>query len=116
MVFQNADVVFSYPEQQAIDDGVLCQLVMPDGKKTPWLCSAAVWTNFENNNGNVVDVGRAAMNRFRAMVLDLAGAESARLMDKNETLISDGKWVADTGYWVRRNGMGGWTIMKPSDY
>jgi hypothetical protein len=107
------NVVFSYGDQQAIDDGMIVDItayrVIVNDKPLN-RASASVWAKFGDADPDATEeqhaVCRKAMFDFMASV--------ARLTPDNP----DGYLLtaADNEVWFVENEVGGYTIMYPSDY
>lgn len=104
------EVVYSYTEEQAIEDGVL---VHPYPELWPWLLfTASVHAACESE---VVKGGRTYDQVAKPLAID-AIVEVRRVLKSNPRadLIELEGTVAGT-VWVRPNLKGGLTIMKPED-
>jgi hypothetical protein len=107
------EVIFSYGDQQAIDDGMIVDVsrfgvIVNDQPLNR--ASASIWTKFGDTDPDATDaqhdVCRKSMFEFMASV--------AHLTPDNP----DGYLLtaADGEVWFVRNEVGGYTIMYPSDY
>lgn len=100
-------IIDIYTDEQAIEDGYL----IPFPHHKGWCCTRAVWEELPEEDGE------GKIRHLGALVLD-ASFEVQRVLKINpdEWLISSGPYVEESGYWLARNGLGGFTIMKPEDY
>ena len=101
------EVIYSYSEEQAIEDGILIEYPHKKG----WCCTHTVWEELPEKD----DEGK--MRHLGALITD-AFLETHRVFKINpdEWLISSGRYVEESGFWLARNSLGGITIMKPEDY
>ncbi|MDO8526764.1 MAG: hypothetical protein Q7T03_03640 [Deltaproteobacteria bacterium] len=101
------EVIYSYTEEQAIEDGVLIEYPHKKG----WCCTRTVWEELPEKD----DEGK--MRHLGAIIVD-AFFETRRVFKQkpDEWLVASGRYVKESGYWLARNSLGGITIMKPEDY
>jgi len=105
------EVIYSYTEEQAIEDGVL---VHPYEERFPWVLftesvHAACIQDFNTNDSRTYD------QKALPLIVD-AIREVRRILKANPRadLIELEGTIAGT-VWVRPNSKGGLTIMKPED-
>lgn len=101
-------VISSYTDEDAIEDGVL---VRPFPEKAPKiLFTAAVHAAIE-----AVNDGRTYAQKAIPLILDAARIVGRRVNDRLWTEGLEGN-VTGQDLWIGRNGLGGLTLMFPSDY
>ena len=103
------DVISTYTEDQAIEDGVL---VHPFPNRWPWLLiTASVHADCKAESKK----GRTYDQALVPLLMDAIMAVQKKInRDPQCDLIKLEGTVAGT-VWIRPNGKGGMTVMKPSD-
>ena len=101
--------IYSYTDQQAIDDGVL---VYPFPDKFP----GVLLTSAVHHAIDASDDGRDYAQKAIPLLMDAVMIVNNG--DREERLFTKGLEGNVTGQdlWIGRNGMAGFTIMFPSDY
>jgi hypothetical protein len=101
--------VFTYTEDQAIADGVLTEF--PHAPQFLFAAHAA------NKVGEMAtERGVTVAQVMGPIVIDAQAAWQEYYDRTNDTLLSSGAFVDESGFWVSTNGRRGLTIMLPADY
>jgi hypothetical protein len=122
--FKDADVVFSYTDGQAVDDGILKRFLTPQGRDTRHRITATAYEQLTEHHAPAysqyaeADFMRFYLNELLALV-----PEAVRVYEKN---IAGGILKTDFDFrvtkasgdvlWYIPNEIGGVTMMKPEDY
>lgn len=123
-LFKDADVVFSYTDGQAIEDGVLVPFLTPTGRDTHHRITSNAFVELnEHYRPAYPQYSEADFMRFYFTELLPLVPEAIRIYEKNI-----GGGILKTNYdfkvtdrsgdvlWYIPNEIGGITMMKPEDY
>ena len=114
MTKASGEAIYSYTEEQAIDDGILVQPI-PD-KDPRLLLTAALYERLEEV---AIERGVEVHQVTVPLIMDASLiVQAGQKKDPNEYLWTKGLEGNASGQevWVAKNGMGGFTVMFPSDY
>ena len=122
--FKDADVVFSYTDDQAVDDGVLKRFLTPQGRDTTHRITGNAYDQLtEHHKPAYPQYTEGDFMRFYLAELLPLIPEVVRVYEKNiggGILKTDFDFrvtkTSDDVLWYIPNEIGGVTMMKPEDY